>query len=132
MKNTLENQIAFKSQYFAYLIGKAKDKEKIEGVSGYSVELRQPKFNLEIDCFKPIELKNISEITDEDMSILYIDGAIKVDEFGYYDSKGKVSLWSGSDSDYLRNKGFLICWGEIQAKDAIDFGWVKFENTCNE
>jgi len=121
--NTQLPQSSVKSRFFAQYWG-----TKTLYIGGVGlVELGNGGWNLKHPDFF-LQLKPLSQITDEDLKFIYSDKKINVDiDEDVYLSK-KLANFVESDiylTDYLRSKGYALPFMEYSVDDIVSFGWVQ-------
>jgi len=126
MENTLENKAKFFAQYWGQPVGVKKIYNNMSYVmNAYAVET--------VDY---IELKAISQITDEDLRAIgfdFNDGKfpkVKITPNGHEHYRGGIFTWGYfnlKDFDYLRSKGYALPYIDLSVEQQVEYGWVKLK-----
>lgn len=133
MENTHANKIKFLSQYLYSVI-------VIDGIQSALTthNLYQIWMDDETDCF--LELKPLSNISDEDAKTLMLDLGTVVgldrlikenstslvkDVIGNYMKVNSLWMLPSRFTDKARELGYLIDWNGLSTETLIEYGWAK-------
>lgn len=124
-----------KRKFFAQYWGQEVWKDNRYQDEGYIVRIHDYLLDELVD-YDYLELKSLSDISDEDLSHVSelmggwgdineeITLAIFSEPAGYY-IDGYTGRQVLSVIDYLRSKGYALPWMGISVEKQIDFGWIK-------
>ena len=115
MKNSLENKAKFFAQYWGQYVG------MFESNGQY---LRVKVDKISIDTFDFLELKPLSQISDEDLQVVDFPRNLFKKFIIEDDQQENLRI---SYVDYLRLKGYALDWNGITVEEMIEFGWIKLK-----
>lgn len=72
-----------------------------------------------------LDLKPLSQISDEDAKVIDLQSAEDYSENGWWDKHGDFYYWASFDVDFLRSKGYAIPWMRLSVEEIVEAGWIK-------
>lgn len=141
MENTLENKAKFFSQYWGQTFIYTGSGRPMRNLPKRFVLNYETADKLQLLLFsnnRSVELKSLSDITDEDAieSSKIYDAGQKLDN-ELHCLRGKRIIKGNAQynsylTDYLRSKGYALPWLGLSVEKQIEYGWVKIKNTKDE
>lgn len=127
----MENNLVNKSRFFAQYWG-----QKVLMHSEKQIFPHGNNWGSSINYKDYLELKPLSNISDEDFNLIMNDGIMNPDpSIGdpvFTFEVGGLRLSDLTTTDYLRSKGYALPWMGLSVEELVIYGWVKLKKVDDE